>query len=61
MDVLERINLWFAMHEHGEATDERQLLNDAAEEIELLGDELSLLRRKVEHGCANFQCEECDD
>jgi len=36
MNILETINLWFAMNENGPATDERQLLNDAAEEIERL-------------------------
>jgi len=36
MSVLEEIEQWFAMHPDGEATDERQLLSDAADEIERL-------------------------
>jgi len=43
MNILETINLWFAMNENGPATDERQLLNDAAEEIERLRAEVERL------------------
>jgi hypothetical protein len=35
-DVGEQIKLWFGMHENEPSTDERQLLNDAAEEIDRL-------------------------
>ena len=38
MSVFEQIEQWFAMNEGGEATDERQLLSDAADEIERLTD-----------------------
>ena len=47
MNILETINLWFAMNENGPATDERQLLNDAAEEIERLTEELESARALV--------------
>lgn len=35
-NVREEIELWFAMNPDGPATNERQLLNDAAEEIDRL-------------------------
>ena len=35
-DVLQEIVKWFALNHDGPATDERQLLNDAADEIERL-------------------------
>lgn len=40
MSVHDDIELWFAVHPDGPATDERQLLNDAADEIERLCTEL---------------------
>lgn len=40
-DVREEIELWFAMNPDGPATDERQMLSDAADEIETLSTALA--------------------
>jgi hypothetical protein len=51
VNVCEEIETWFAMHPTGPCTDERQLLNDAADEIERLTQRLAaaeeLLREVV--------------
>lgn len=70
-NVREEIELWFAMNPDGPATNERQLLNDAAEEIERLraerdaanraneflrGEVRNLARYIVEYGDHQYSC-----
>ena len=62
-DVVEQIETWFAVNHDGPATDERQLLNDALEEIERLRKSIHSFESMLSvasHFCHIRKCLNCD-
>ena len=57
------MKMYFTIHKNDVGTEayRNEYVESLQKEYRKVMDELCLLRRKVEHGCANFQCEQCDD